>query len=192
MNRTSMVAISVVAALAAGCSETRAGAATQAAQAATPAVVGEGPCALLTNAEVQRAFAGAQPGQLDRSLEQQGILRCVWNHPAGPIGIVDGTEAPDPVDVEARSWALGFLDPLRRDADRHVRYETLAGVGDQAIAVIERADPGKGFVANSAFLVVRRGSRQVTLMAMDLARRERPAALAVLQELGTTVAKRLE
>jgi hypothetical protein len=160
--------------------------------AAAPATAGDGPCALLTNGEVQRVFAGAKPGQLDRSLEKHGILRCVWNHAAAPVGIVDGTETPDPVDVEARTWALGFLDPLRRDADSHVRYETLAGVGDQAIAVVERTDPKKGFVADSAFLVVRRGNRQVTFMAMDLARRERPAALAVLQDLGKAIAKRLE
>jgi hypothetical protein len=141
---------------------------------------------------VQRAFAGAKPSQLDRSLEKHGILRCVWNTPEGAFGIIDGTETPDPVDAEAQTWALSFLDPLKRDAARHVRYERLAGVGDEAIAVVERADPAKGFVGNGAFVVVRRGHRQITLMSDAIARRDRPAALAILRELGTAAAKRME
>ena len=150
------------------------------------------PCALLTTAEVQRAFAGAKPGKLDRSLENSGILRCAWEYAGGRFGIIDGTEAPDPVRAEAQSWTMGFLDPLKRDASRHVRYEVLAGVGDEAIAVVERADPAKGFVANGAFLVVRRGKRQVTLMDANLATRDRQAALAALQDLGKAAAKRME
>ena len=39
-----------------------------------------------------------------------------------------------------------FRDPLKPDAGRHVRYEEIAGVGDEAIAVVEPADASKGFI----------------------------------------------
>ena len=191
------VALVMLAALAAACSDATAGADGTAAQAARPATspagaAAERPCDLLTRAEVQRVFAGANPAQLDRSLADSGILRCAWEYPGGRFGIIDGTEEADPVRAEAETWTLGFVDPLKRDASRHVRYETLAGVGDEAIAVVERADPAKGFVANGAFLVVRRGARQITLMDAALAARDRPAALAALLELGKAAAKRME
>jgi hypothetical protein len=199
MNRTTIrAALAMLAALAAACSDATAGADGAAAQAARPATsppagtAAEGPCALLTTAEVQRAFAGAKPAKLDRSLVSSGILRCAWEYPGGRFGIIDGTEEADPVRTEAQTWTLGFIDPLNRDASRHVRYERLTGVGDEAIAVVERADPAKGFVANGAFLVVRRGARQITMMDAALAARDRPAALAALQELGKAAAKRME
>ena len=199
MNRTVVrVAFTMLAGLAAACSDASAGADDTAAQATRPAptpaagAAGDGPCALLTIAEVQRAFTGAKPAKLDRSLEYAGILRCAWEYPGGRFGIIDGTEAPDPVRAEAETLTLGIVDPLKREASRHVRYETLAGVGDEAIAVVERADPAKGFVAHGAFLVVRRGARQITLMDANLATRDRAAALAALQELGKAAAKRME
>jgi hypothetical protein len=188
----------IAAALLTACSDATAGADATAAQAARPAAAppagasGEGPCALLTITEVQRAFAGAKPGKLDRSLEDSGILRCAWEYTGGRFGIIDGTEAPDPVRAEAETLTLGFVDPLKRDAARHVRYEVLTGVGDEAIAVVERADSAKGFVANGAFLVLRRGARQITLMDTNLAARDRQAALAALQDLGKAAARRME
>ena len=83
MTRTAArVAITMLAVLAAACSDATAGAEGTTAQAPRPAAApppgaaAEGPCALLTIAEVQRAFAGAKPAKLDRSLEHAGILRC--------------------------------------------------------------------------------------------------------------------
>jgi hypothetical protein len=192
MRRTILAALATVTMLVAGVPAALVDAAAKAAQTPPPARSADGPCGLLTNAEVQRAFPGAKPGQLDRKLEAQGILRCVWNHTSGTVGIIEGTGELDPIEVEAGTWALGFVDPLNRGAEKHVRYERLAGVGDQAIAVVEQRDAAKGFLSDSAYLVVRRGNRQVTLMAMDLARRERVAALAVLKELGTAIAGRLK
>jgi len=200
MTRTATVSILVLTTLMIGCSNvatsTAAGvdaAATSVpSAAAAPATPGEGPCALLTHGVVQRVFPGATAGQLDRRHQQHGVLTCLWEHPTGRLSIIEGADKPQPVENEAQGWTLTFLDPLRRDASRHVRYETLTGVGDQAIAIVERADQTKGFIADGAVLVVQRGSRQVTLMAPGLARRERADALRVFEELGRAVASRLE
>lgn len=85
-----------------------------------------------------------------------------------------------------------FRDPLKRDTGRHVRYEKVAGAGDEAIAVLEPADPSKGFIQDGAVLVVRKGTRQVTLMSTDLARRDRAEALKTFAALGAAVAGRLK
>jgi hypothetical protein len=155
-------------------------------------VTGEGPCRLLFTSEVQSVFAKTAAGRLDRSKEQYGVLSCLWDHPAGRLSIIEGSDAPQPIEAEASGWALTFLDPLRDEAARKVRYATLPGVGDAAIAVVEREDRAIGFIRDGAFLVVRRGRRQVTLFAADLARRDRGAAIAAFELLGKAVAKRLE
>jgi hypothetical protein len=161
---------------------------------AQPAAQAEGPCALLTTAEVQRSFPGSTPGILNRSQEKYGVLTCLWDSPTGQFSIIAGTKGePDPsVRDEAETWTLIFLDPLRRDAARHVRYQSLPGVGDEALAIVEREDKAKGFLRNGAVLVVRRGKRVIAALSTDLARRDRAEALKVFEELGKTIAKRLE
>ena len=156
------------------------------------------PCTLLTVADVQMAFPGAGAGKPDRSQEKQGLLKCVWPYPgdsksaAGSLFVFTSDEVTEtPREEAADTWALTFLDPLRNDAAKQVRYETLTGVGDQAVAVVERADKAKGFSINAAILVVRRGRQQAALLAPDLARRERAEALRILGELGKAMAKRL-
>lgn len=150
------------------------------------------PCSLLTTAEVQRAFPGSKTGRIDRSQEKLGVVSCAWDYPTGILSIIGGDEADESVKEEVRGWTIVFLDPLRQDAGRHVRYESLPGVGDEAIAIVEREDKTKGFMQNGAILVVRRGKKQVAMMSSTLARRERADALQVLTELGKAIARRLE
>lgn len=165
--------------------------------ASTPEAILD-PCTLLSVAEVQQAFPGAGAGKLDRSQEKTGLLRCVWHYPAGAkytagdLFVFTSDELTETPREEAEdTWAMTFLDPLRNDAAKHVRYETLTGVGDQAVAVVERADKAKGFATNAAILVVRRGKQQVSVLSPDLARFERPEALRILGELGKAIARRL-
>ena len=157
----------------------------------TASAQAEDPCALLTMADVQQAFPGAKPGRLDRSQEKHGILTCLWDYPTGRLSVIDGDEVTESPRDEARSWTLVFLDPLQSDAERRVRYEALPGVGDEAVAIVEREDKAKGFAQNGAILVVRRGRRQVSVLSTDLARRDRAEALRVLADLGRTIARRL-
>ena len=151
----------------------------------------QGPCALLTTAEVQQAFPGSKPGQLDRRNEKHGLLTCMWDTPKGLLSIITGEEVNQSPKDEAQGWTLTFLDPLRSDAERHVRYEVLTGVGDGAVAVVERQDKSKGFAQNGAILVVRRGKQQISVLSTELAHRERADALRIFAELGKAIAKRL-
>jgi hypothetical protein len=153
------------------------------------------PCALLTPAEMQQAFPGTKPGRTDRKLEKDGIVRCEWTYDTGRVVLIAGSDSPDdsPVD-EAKTMMAAFVDPTRPSAERQARIETLAGVGDKTVAVLERQDQAKGFTRDGLVLVVRRGNRQVVLMAVppgDLLRRERADALRVLSDLGKAIAKRL-
>lgn len=154
------------------------------------------PCTLLTTADVQQSFPGtsAKPGELDRDQEKLGILKCIWSTPpTGRLFVFTGDEVTETPREEAEdTWTLTFLDPLRTDAKKNVRYETLTGVGDQAVAVVEREDKAKGFLQSTAILVVRRGKQQVTVIATDLAKGERANALRVLSDLGKAIAKRIK
>jgi hypothetical protein len=153
------------------------------------------PCALLTPAEMQQAFPGTKPGRTDRKMEKDGIIRCEWTYNTGRVVLIAGSDSVDdsPVD-EAKTMMAAFVDPTRPDAERNVRIETLPGVGDKTVAVLERQDQAKGITQNGVVLVVRRGNRQVVLIAVppgDLSRRERADALRVLSDLGKAIAKRL-
>jgi hypothetical protein len=170
------------------------GGCTPAEAAAAGAPPGDGPCALLTTAEVERAFPGTKPGRVDRTQEKYGVVSCRWDSPTGLFSIISSPDhaASESVRDEARGWTMAFLDPLRADAARNVRYEPLPGVGDEAIAIVEKEDAAKGFLQDGAILVVRRGTRQVSAMSSTLGRRDRAEALAVLAALGKAIASRLE
>lgn len=179
--------------VAAGCSgpATPASGRTAAPDSAASLPPAEGPCSLLALVDVQRAFPGSEPGRLDRRQEQSGSMTCVWVYPTGRFSIIAGNEAPQPAIEEARGWTLMFRDPLKPDAERHVRYERVEGAGDEAIAVVEPADASKGFIEDGALLVIRKGNRQITMMSTDLARRGRLEAMRTLAALGAAVANRL-
>lgn len=149
------------------------------------------PCGLLTIDEVRRVFPSTKAGEPDRRNEKNGIFTCVFAHDGGRLLIITGEEEETPAQ-EARSWVDSFADPLSNGAIKNVRFEKITGAGDSAVAVVERADKAKGFMQNGAYIVVRRGSQQVTVMSPDLAARERPAALAALTDLGKAVAGRLK
>lgn len=153
---------------------------------------GADPCALLSAAEVQQAFPGSKPGRTDRAMEKLGIVRCEWILPVGRMVLISGgdDESDTPID-EAKTMMAAFVDPLRADAERNVRFEKLPGVGDANIAIVEREDKAKGFTRDGALLVVKRGKRQIVVITDNLARRERADALKVLSDLGKAIAKRL-
>lgn len=148
------------------------------------------PCGLLAIDEVRRVFPGAKAGTPERDNEKYGIFTCVWAHEGGRLMILTGEEEQSPAE-EARSLVDLFADPLNGSAPKNVRFEKIAGVADSAVAVVERADKAKGFMQNGAYIVLRRGAHQVSVISPDLATRERPAALSALTDLGKAVAGRL-
>ncbi|MFM9888547.1 MAG: hypothetical protein ACKVQT_36455, partial [Burkholderiales bacterium] len=76
-------------------------------------------------------------------------------------------------------------------AAANVRYETIKGVGDEAIALVEPADPKRGILTDSAYLITQRGDQQAMLFSSTLAKRDRAEALKKLEELGKAAAGRL-
>lgn len=147
-------------------------------------------CSLLTKAEVQQAFSDVEQGVPDRELEAQGIRRCRWSYTGGHILVLEGDEITDSPKDEAVGWMEMFVDPLRGNAVRQMRFETLQGVGDSAVVAVERKDSSKGFIADGAVLVMRRGKRQISVIAPALAQRDRAEALRILSNWGKAIAKR--
>jgi hypothetical protein len=160
---------------------------SSAARAQAPAA----PCSLLTDTEVRKAFPDAQTGAPDRRNEKRGIFTCVWSHQGGRVMLITGEESQSP-EEEARGWVDTFADPSNGGASQRVRFEKVANVGDAAVAVIESADKTKGFMQDGAYIVVRRGKQQATIMAPALAKRGRAAALGALTDLGRAAALRLK
>jgi hypothetical protein len=97
-----------------------------------------------------------------------------------------------PLKTIAGGWARDFLDPFTRNAASNIRYEILRGVGDDAVAIVEPADPSRGVVDSGALLIVRRRSRQAVAFSASLATRDRGEALRILEQLGSTLATRME
>lgn len=141
------------------------------------------PCTFLPLHDVRRVYPDAQAGVPDMSLAKEGIVRCTWKHGTGTLFLITGADAGDTPAEEAESWSLAIVDPLRSDAARLVRYETMSGVGDAAVAVVERRDPAKGFIQDGAYITLRRGPSLVSILAPDLARGDRAEALQKLTQL---------
>jgi hypothetical protein len=157
------------------------------APAAPAAARDEHPCAMLALRDVRSVYPDAHAGVPDLKLARHGIFRCTWKHRAGTLLLVTGS-ADDTVADEAESWALTILDPLRSDAARHLRYETIRGVGTEAVAVVERKDDARGLMQDGAYISVRLGATLVTLLAPDLARGDRADALRKLTQLARDLA----
>ena len=161
---------------------------------ATAAVVppaGDDPCRLLTDAEVRGAFPGARPGTRETTREKYGIRACVWQTERGDFVLQRWTAKGGTVDDEIRGLSLGFVDPIRPAAGTAVRFETLSGIGDQAMAVVETRDDKRGILTDVAMLVTLRRDELIELHSQDLARGDRGAALQTLSALARSAAARL-
>lgn len=145
------------------------------------------PCALLPQSDVRRVYPDAQAGVPDLTLAKDGIVRCTWKHAAGTLFLITGPDAGDSPAEEAESLAMTIVDPLRDGAGTRVRYETVAGVGDAAVAVVERRDATKGFIQDGAYIAVRHRRALVSILAPDLARGDRGEALRRLTQLATAL-----
>jgi hypothetical protein len=149
------------------------------------------PCKLLIDSELRKAFPDAKAGKIDHSLEEHGIVSCLWDHPGGRFAVQVYKGEQGTIENEIRGMSLMFLDPLKPGSEQNVRYETVKDVGDEARAIVETADVNKGFLTDSAVLVAQRKGLQLILMSTQLAQRDRNSALKVLEDLGRAAAKRL-
>jgi hypothetical protein len=150
-------------------------------------------CKLLNDAEVRNVFPDAKAGERERSAEEYGIAGCVWRNATGTIvlAITRYTGEPGSVENDVRGFVHGVVDPVKPAAVSAVRLEKVRDVGDQAMAVVERADDKRGILSNMSYLITQRGERMAMLISTELPTRERSAALKALKELGRAAAKRL-
>lgn len=151
------------------------------------------PCTILPLAEVQKVFPGARAGERSRRLEEYGSTECGWKGPDGQV-VIAAQESYTGGDAkeEVRGMAQGFTDPLKAQSLRNVRVETFPGLGSDAAAVVETADPKRGILGDGAILIVTRAKHSVMLLSAELPHRDRAAALKALDELGRSAAKRLQ
>lgn len=150
------------------------------------------PCKLVTDAEVGREFAQDTSGERSHALDKEGIQTCQWGTPTGVFIVQIYQGKSHAVEEELRSRVSGSLDPVGPSAGDRVRYETLAGVGDQTMMVVEKADVPNGILDDTAVLVMRRGERMAILFTGgSLAGGNRASALKMLETLGRSAGKRL-
>jgi hypothetical protein len=150
----------------------------------------EDPCALTTDSDVRRSFAGAKAGKRDHSLDKYDIATCTWDTPTNMV-VVQIFTAKGTVEDELRSRASGAIDPVKPGAGKNIRYEKLAGVGEDTMVAAEQGDAAQGLFNDIAVLVTRRDDRMAVLFARSLIDGDRPATLKALQELGGKAAGRL-
>lgn len=149
------------------------------------------PCTIFTIGELSKRFAKVEAPKRDRSREKYGFVSCSWAHAGGSVGVDITLEKPRTAEETARGWIAGFVDPLKPGASKSVRVERVAGVGDEAFAIVEPRDAKKGVLGDVAYLITQRGEQQLMVGAMALATGDRAAALATLTELGRIAAGRL-
>jgi len=164
------------------------------AQAPTKLPTGD-PCTVVPLAEVLKAFPDAKPGVRSRRVEQYGSTQCAYSNAQGQvIFAVEERYGSNTAKEEAQGEATAFLDPLMPAAKRNVRYETLTaiGLGNEAVAFVEKGDAKRGILGDGSLLVLRRGQHTLSLMSPVLPQRERAAALKAYEVLGRVAAKRLD
>lgn len=151
---------------------------------------GDGPCAIVTDAEVRKVFPGAESGVRDHSMDQYGMASCKWETPANTLAVQTFTST-ETVENELRGRMLGFLDPLKPGLRDGIRYDKIAGIGDSAMAVAVKADEAGGILADSAMLAVQRGDRVVVLFTRVLVDGDPAASIKALEALAPSAALRL-
>jgi hypothetical protein len=172
-----------------GCSPQDAASAAAPASAAIAAPTDD-PCALVTDAEVRKSFPGAKSGKRDHSLDQYKIATCKWEATASTV-VVQTYALKDSVENELRGRMLGSIDPLKPGAGAKVQYDTIAGLGDEAKVVVEKADAEQGILGDVAVLGMRRGERLAVLFTSALVDGDRAATVKALEALGRSAAPRL-
>jgi hypothetical protein len=151
------------------------------------------PCAVLSLADVRKAFPKAQAGERNRRLEQYGATECAWKGADGQVVLaVQERFSAGTAQQDVQGMAMGLTDPLKPASARNVRYELFPGIGSQAVAFVEAADAKRGILSDWALLSIRRETHAVWLMSDELPLRDRSVALKVLEDLGRVAAKRLE
>ena len=181
-----------------GCSKEAAGDAPKAdapaSADATPAVPGDA-CGLLSLAEIRRVLPDASRTERNDNLTEHGIKACGWygkgKAPVLEVSVWQVSGEDDTPMSNASTLAMGVADPTRADAQGAVRLEKIAGVGEDAVAIVEKADEQRGILTTTALLTLRKNGRIATIASGFLDNTDRARALEQLATLGKAAADRL-
>ena len=165
------------------------------ASASTPAAKDDA-CALLSLAEIRRVLPDAAKVVRNDHLAAQGIAGCGWYAASGKaprleVSVWEVSGADDTVMENARTLAMGFADPLRGDAQQAVRLDKVAGVGEEAVVIVEKSDAARGILTTGAVLTLRQNGRIAMVTSGYMGSGDRSAALKDLAMLGKALAARL-
>jgi hypothetical protein len=162
----------------------------QAASGAPPANA-TGACRLLSTAEISSALSKSAVGVAETTREKYGITACEWSTASGSFAVQYWKSEHPSAANEAQSLASGVVDPLKAGAAANVRYETVSGVGEAAVAFIESKDDARGIMSDAAMLFVQQGDIILMLIAPELVKRDRAEALRALESLGKAAVGRM-
>lgn len=150
----------------------------------------DGPCAVVSQSEVRKAFPGAQTGKRDPSMDQYGIASCTWESTANTLA-VQTFKSTNTASEELRGRMLGFLDPLQPGLREKIQYDTITGLGDEAVAVAVKADQAQGILADSAMVGIRKGDHMTVLFTRTLVDGDVAVTKKALEALGRKAVLRL-
>lgn len=158
----------------------------------TPATAasGDDPCAIVSKSDVSKVFPGAESGKPDHSMDQYGMASCTWELPTNTLA-VQTFKSTNSTGEELRGRMLGFLDPLQPGLREKIQYDTIAGLGDEAVVTAVKADAAQGVLSDSAMLGIRKGDRMVVLFTRALVEGDAAATKKALEVLGKKAASRL-
>jgi len=148
-------------------------------------------CDLLTDAEVRQAFPKAESGKRNTASLQYGLDRCAWETPTGQIGVEVSKVEAAAFAQELRAELQGAVDPRVQGALDRIQFHPIEGIGDHAIAVLEKGDAKRGIYADITLLAIQRGHRMAVLMLREDSSDAPQPTLESLQGLGRQLAPRL-
>ena len=118
-------------------------------------------CALVSAVTLAKLSPNLSAGHESAVPHPANVSTCVWDDRAHHLPALMLTVAPaDPGGV-AKGLAQGF-------ANMGYRIVTVKGLGDEAAAAVQTADPKHGLAAAVAVLAVRVGKRQLGFSPMRL------------------------
>ena len=156
---------------------------------ARPAGPVDNACDLLTDAEVRQVFPPAASGKRNTESLQYGLDRCAWKTPTGQIGIEVSKVEAAAFENDLRGELQGAVDPRVNGALERIQFHKVAGIGDHAVAVLEKQDTQRGIYADITLLAIQHGHRMAVLMLNEGS--PSAASLDRLKDLGYKLAPRL-
>ena len=148
----------------------------------TAAPASTDPCSLLTDAEVARLAPGVGHGKLHRV---GGARICEWLDASGIPAVQLQVYAASSSSLRAE---------LKNTIGAYGGYTIIdvAGLGDEAAAAFQKADPSKGLEAGLAALSVRSGDRVLGLTTPRVQVLQGSQTFALVKQLAATALSRLK